>query len=992
MIKKRILTIFLFCCSIFLYQTTKAAHLIGGELTYECLGGNNFKIRMTIYRDCNCTGCAQFFDAPAYIFIQDANGNPIDVFGQGHYIVANFNEIVDDTAVIPDFSDLCEGSEPNLCIRKGVYEEDVFFPPRADGYYLVYQRCCRNNTITNIVSPESTGATYVTHVYHPTNDCDNSSPYYNGFPPIVICNDYPLIFDHSATDPDGDSLYYHMCTPFDGANTNCPSIDPTDNGPCSNEPYPYDPIIWSFNYSEENQLGGNPFLDINPSTGLLSGHPVATGQYVVGVCVDEFRNGVMIGSTLRDFQFNVTDCDLVSASIGADAIQIDIGQYALLNCSSLTINFDNTSIGATDYFWDFGDPTNSNDTSTLENPTYTYPDTGKYTIQLIANPDKTCNDTAIIQLGIYPTFEADFLFDNQKCADEVFSFSDQSITTFGEINTWTWNFGDGTVLGPFTAASTPINTANTSGTAENPSHIYTNGGTYTVTLTCGNSIGCTADLSNTIEVYSEPNPLIQIQNACLDVGTVLSDISNVAGVNSWAWTLSDGNATYNTQTVTHTFSQAGNYTINLWTQTNHQCRDTTQQNITIYPEINIDLPSSIEICAGDQAELNAIVTGGSPTNTFHWEPVTMVQTPNNDSTTTISLTATQTFILYANDVNHCEKTAEIEVIVHPLPETVLPEEIKVCFEESTQLSFSPTPDIAAWQWQELGNNQAIFAPNENNITITPFDTIYYVLETQNIYQCLDYDTLQVSVIPPFSILSVSEPQSICPGDSAVMTASGALSYTWMPSNSLNNDSSAQVLASPSENTTYTVIFENEGCFFDTLSTSIDLYPLPYVDAGADVTYNVGESAVLNGTGENGYFWSPDTALSDSNIPNPTTNALVSTTYFLTTYSDHNCAATDAVHVEVTNYFDIWIPQAFSPNGDGLNDKIRFFSRGIADVLEFKIFNRWGEMVYSGNDLNDGWDGIYKGFPAPLGVYVYYIRAEKYLGGIYEKQGNITLIR
>ncbi|MBL0288377.1 MAG: hypothetical protein IPQ19_13490 [Bacteroidetes bacterium] len=128
----------------------------------------------------------------------------------------------------------------------------------------------------------------------------NSNPVFTNFPPVVICANKPIIFDHSAIDRDGDSLVYKLCKPFEGGS----QFDPSGDFPVSP---PFIEVDFASPYSLQNILGGIPLV-INSKTGLLSGTPNTIGQFVVGVCVSEFRNGIFIGETKRDFQFNVADC------------------------------------------------------------------------------------------------------------------------------------------------------------------------------------------------------------------------------------------------------------------------------------------------------------------------------------------------------------------------------------------------------------------------------------------------------------------------------------------------------------------------------------------------------------------------------------------------------------------------------------------------------------------------------------------------------------
>ena len=186
------------------------------------------------------------------------------------------------------------------------------------------------------------GATYSINI-PPANTAGqqivNSTPVFTNYPPLYICVNKPIVYDNSAVDAEGDSLVYSLCTPLSGAFPADPLNYYTEETP------PFEEVVWSTPYNINNMLGGVP-LKINSKTGLLTGTPNTTGQFVAGVCVDEYRKGVLLTHTSRDFQFNIIDCNLqIVSSFFAPDIQ----------CNSLTVGFENQSSGATDYKWYFGD-------------------------------------------------------------------------------------------------------------------------------------------------------------------------------------------------------------------------------------------------------------------------------------------------------------------------------------------------------------------------------------------------------------------------------------------------------------------------------------------------------------------------------------------------------------------------------------------------------------------------------------------------------------
>lgn len=316
-------------------SSLQAAHIIGGDVTYQCLSTNTFtqsttfKITFTMYRD-PFGGGAQFdtgaefglyktSDGQAWEHVQTYEANPTNI-----------------TSL--EFNLACVVLPPNIGVQRAYYVFNAEIPWGTENYQIVYQRCCRNGSINNIVNPGETGAAFYVDISSEAIMNCNNSPVFKNFPPILICNGKPLNFDHNAIDSDGDQLVYEFCSPLTaGGTVGVMGGDPTVcNGVRPNPdncPPPFEEVTFiSGFYSGTNPMGGSPQVGINQSSGLITGIPDQNGQYVVGVCVKEYRNGVLIGTIRRDFQFNVTDCQGPSESINknlcaGDSIIINDSTY-----------------------------------------------------------------------------------------------------------------------------------------------------------------------------------------------------------------------------------------------------------------------------------------------------------------------------------------------------------------------------------------------------------------------------------------------------------------------------------------------------------------------------------------------------------------------------------------------------------------------------------------------------------------------------------------
>lgn len=396
----------------------KATHIVGGEMNYTCLGNDQYEITLTIFRDCFNGDPNAWFDNPA----------SIGVFNRENELLQEvLVPLMNNDTLNPILSGECFVVPPSVCVHTTTYRTTITLPPIIGGYQLAYQRCCRNQTIVNIVEPLATGATYgVTISEQALLEC-NSNPKFQEWPPLYICVDQPISFDQSAIDLDGDSIVYRLCTPLQGANQTIPQPQPPN-------PPPYQPITWiDPPYSVNNMLNGAPGgepLQINSETGLLTGLPNTIGQFVVGICVEEYRDGRLISTTRRDFQYNVGICGQSVSSFFAPEIQ----------CDDLTVEFDNTSEGANDYLWIFSNQNGVLGTTTEDNPVYTFPSTGDYEVMLIAEPGESCQDTFIQQLQLKTnTLVSDFNLGVDRCSDTLFlAVQDLSTDPEGPPLEWSW--------------------------------------------------------------------------------------------------------------------------------------------------------------------------------------------------------------------------------------------------------------------------------------------------------------------------------------------------------------------------------------------------------------------------------------------------------------------------------------------------------------------------------------------------------------------------
>jgi gliding motility-associated-like protein len=518
---------------IFSFDTTYtyAKHIVGGDLSYECLGNNKYKIVMHVYRDCFSQGGADF-DPEAAITVYEGNS----LIAKANYLVP----ISEESKIQPNLSNPCLVPPANVCVEEAIYEQIITLPYSIRGYHISYQRCCRNETISNIYTPGDVGATYTIFITADAQTLCNNSPTFKQFPPIVICINEDINFDHGAFDSDGDSLVYEFCAPYTGATAAQPQ-------PPQAPPPPYGVVSFRPPYTITTPLDGSPLVSIDPNTGLIYGVPKVIGQFVVGVCVKEYRDGQLLSVLKRDFQFNVTNCEnRVVADIRED-YRIGDDEFLLLSCGDSTVTIQNQSkiLQFIDgYYWQFDIPNAPPLTSTATNPTFTFPGLGTYQGVLIVNPNSpNCSDTAIIHLKIVPPLVALFSFTQDTCSGAPITFTNQSTTGAGQFESILWNFGDGTSTTEFT-----------------PTHQFTEPGTYNVTLTVADTNKCTDTYVQTIYYYPISNIQINdnFQQGCQPLTVTIPNNSLPITGYDVLWNFDDG-TTDTTISPTHTYTQVGIY-------------------------------------------------------------------------------------------------------------------------------------------------------------------------------------------------------------------------------------------------------------------------------------------------------------------------------------------------------------------------------------------------------------------------------------------------
>lgn len=388
------------------------------------------------------------------------------------------------------------------------------------------------------------------------------------------------------------------------------------------------------------------------------------------------------------------------------------------------------------------------------------------------------------------------------------------------------------------------------------------------------------------------------------------------------------------------------------------------------------------VCEGSIVRLNTMGAG-----TYSWAPV-MGLSATNIANPQASPVSTTQYIVTGTTAAGCNAKDMVTISVKPKPTITITSDTLICANSSLQLN-AEGGNAYSWSPAATLDNATI-----SNPTALPMqNTVYRVLVT-GANNCTNTDSVSVG-IRPYPKFSVSQDQSICEGSSAMLTASGGDIYQWTPGISMDNPEDSSTRVTPALTTNYTVQISESICHNDTLmNVRVEVNPTPVVSALKlnDINCTV-RTAQLQASGANDYTWSPGIYLNDSNRANPIATVDSTTAFIVKGENQYGCSSMDTVTVNVTKDGNplFLVPNAFTPNGDGINDCFGIAKWGRVQLQQFSVFNRWGETVFRAKDASQCWDGTFNGGQQASGTFVYIIKARTFCGAI-DRKGLITLIR
>ncbi len=565
------------------------------------------------------------------------------------------------------------------------------------------------------------------------------------------------------------------------------------------------------------------------------------------------------------------------------------------------------------------------------------------------------------------------------CDGFTLTFENQS--TSADINSYYWNFGDGST------------TADTSLLAR-PTYTFPDSGTYAVKLIINRGEACSDSTIAKALVYPGFIPDFKIDGSCALNPYKFTDLTTTkyGFVDSWHWDFGDLSVKSDTsiqQNPVYKYPSPQTITALLVVTNSKGCKDSLTKTLLVPDRPNISLPfKDTLICILDTLQLQAKST--SATATYSWFPPTFINNAAIENPLVFPSNTTP-YIVTVNDKG-CINTDTVTVNVISAVQLSIGKDTTICLTDNIQLQ--PTTNALYFSWSPpLGLSDT----TAKNPLASPLKTTQYKL-IASVGKCSATDVINIKPVP-YPAANAGTDTSICFGKTTILKANiTASNFTWSPVSTLLNENTLTPIAGPQNTTAYILtVTDVLGCPKPVSDTvTVIVIPKVLAFAGRDTAIVAGEPLQLNASGGLIYSWSPTTGMDNPNISDAILNLDASydtITYRVRVSTPEGCAATDDIKITVFKTLpDIFIPTAFTPNGDRLNDILIPKIVGMKQFNYFRIYNRWGVMLYSTTQQGQGWDGTYGGVAQASGTYIFAAQAIDYTGKPIIKKGTVVLIR
>lgn len=661
------------------------------------------------------------------------------------------------------------------------------------------------------------------------------------------------------------------------------------------------------------------------------------------------------------------------------------------DCMDNAINFtDQSNVvsgNITQWSWDFGDGSAADP---AQNPSHLYSTSGVKNVTLDIVTDNGCSATVTHQVTVFPEPVADFSF-TDECKGVSTSFQDLSNVSSGTINTWSWDLDDGS-----------------NEVQQNFNHLYANAGVYDVSLTVTTDNGCTDVITQQVEVFDLPVAAFNFQDVCQNISAAFTDNSNIptGNINSWVWDFGDGQVS-NIQNPTNDYAAEGTYTVSLTVGSGAGCTDQVQHDIVIHP-VPAAAFTNNNACEGyatDFVDQSNVSTGNITGWSWSYGDGNSAAS-QNPSHNYLGFGVYNTTLTVTTD-NGCTNTVTQPVTVYssPVPDFTATE---VCHNLATDFTNTTTlgqGNLTNTNWDfddgltsTQGSPQHTYAlPNTYNVT----------LETITDNGCTESVTKPVTVFP-LPVVSYSsnftegcEPLRIVFYDQSTILPTDVLSqWNWDFGDGTNStqQNPGHIYSEGLYTVTLTVTSGNNCSTTLTTNDMITVWPKPV----AGFSYDPQRVSILEpmitftdeSSGANQWYWDFGDITSSSDQNN--IHFYRDTGTFIVeqrVYNDFGCSDTVFHTVIIDPDFIFYIPSAFTPNNDFTNETFTGHGLGFKD-FKMRIYNRWGEQVYTTDDYTKPWNGRQDnvGVEQKQDVYVYVITMKTLTDEKKEFRGKVTLYR
>jgi gliding motility-associated-like protein len=759
-----------------------------------------------------------------------------------------------------------------------------------------------------------------------------------------------------------------------------------------------------------------------PSTNFTS--PVAGTTYAwtndnTGIGLGANGTGNIVSftatnTTTAPITANITVTPTANGCVGTPSsytITVDpspTAEFTFTNvCFGTTTSFTNQSNPnsgtITNWNWDFTN--NGIVNSTAQNPTNGYPAAGNYTVELMVQTALGCKDSTTKVVTVNPIPVANFTAPS-VCLTESTFFNDISTITTGNIVNWQWDFGDGDTS-----------------TLQHPTHLYATANTFNVSLTVSTDSGCINTIVIPITVNAKPTAAFTTTDVCQNLAAQFTDqsLGNGDTINQWNWDIDFNGAThttdYTTQNPSHNYTTANTYNVQLIITTVGGCSDTVINPITIHP-MPVAGFNFTNQCDGNAVPFtdNSSVTSGNIA-TWNWNFGNNNTSANQNPTELYAGEGVYNVQLIATTNNGCSDTIAQQVSVYPNP-VVNFSPVDVCLNTATQFTDLTTVSnlftsnsLAQWNW-DFGDGVGTSSQQHPVYTYAQSGTFQATLTVTTNNGCSSNIIVPVTVYPvpdvSFSadllagcspiVVNFTDNTSIAvPGVNTIWHwnfGNGVTSSQQHPSGITFENLSNSSLASYGVSLTVT---SDQGCVDkDSVTAMINVYPNPI----ASFTFSPDEADLFDSeitftdlsVVAAQWYWDFGDGTTDV-IQHPVHQYLDSGSYTVVLHIENQYGCKDSTEkvVIIKPTFAVYIPNAFTPDGDNINDF--FFASGYGITqLETLIFDRWGEIIFEGYQLDSKWDGTYKNLLVETEVFNYKIRAKDIFGKWHEFIGKVTLIK